>query len=233
MNLNHKISMELDHIFIFTEFPEQAAQSLQQFGLTEGTPNVHPGQGTACRRFFFNNAYLELVWVTSEEEIKSPVVAKTKLWERSQYKLTRYCPFGLCFRKKNQLSELDTLFEDCWQYQSSYFPDGLYANVASNTNFPAEPMLFELSFSRIAPNDYPAEYQQPLKHSREFREITKIILELPGPVNHLSDAMKKVINNSIVTLDEGDNYSAILEFDHGIKGEARSFHNTLPLTIHW
>jgi hypothetical protein len=31
------------------------------FGLTEGAPNTHPGQGTACRRFFFRNAYLELV----------------------------------------------------------------------------------------------------------------------------------------------------------------------------
>jgi hypothetical protein len=44
--------MEVDHIFIFTEEPGQLADALQKFGLSEGTTNVHPGQGTAetfCR----------------------------------------------------------------------------------------------------------------------------------------------------------------------------------------
>jgi hypothetical protein len=28
----------------------------------EDSSNTHPGQGTANRQFFFNNAYLELLW---------------------------------------------------------------------------------------------------------------------------------------------------------------------------
>jgi hypothetical protein len=40
--------MELDHVFIFTQEPEQATNLLQEFGFQEGTANVHPGQGTAC-----------------------------------------------------------------------------------------------------------------------------------------------------------------------------------------
>lgn len=35
--------MEVDHVFIMTSTPEAAAERLQQFGLTEGSPNVHPG----------------------------------------------------------------------------------------------------------------------------------------------------------------------------------------------
>jgi hypothetical protein len=225
--------MELDHIFIFSEAPEQAAQLLQQFGLTEGTSNVHPGQGTACRRFFFNNAYLELVWVTSEQEIKKPVIAKTKLWERSQYKLTNYCPFGLCFRKQNQINNSAALFEDGWQYKPPYLPEDLYVNVASNTDFPKEPMLFEMPFYRIAPKDYPAEQQQSLNHKKGFQEITKVILTLPTTIDHLSGPMKKVTSKSIVTLLEGKNYSAALEFDHCIKGETQSFQSIIALTIHW
>jgi hypothetical protein len=224
INMHHSyVTIELDHIFIFTDLAEQAAQSLKEFGLTEGTSNVHPGQGTACRRFFFNNAYLELVWVTSEEEIKSAVVTKAKLWERSKYKLTRYSPFGLCFRRRNQKRESGELFEDCWQYKPSYFPDGIYANIASNTNFPGEHMLFELVFDPVALTDHPRKYQQPLNHRRGFQEITKVILKVRGPVDHLSDAMKKVISNSIVTLEEGDNYVASLEFDHGVQGGEQSF----------
>lgn len=51
------------------------------FGLTEGTSNSHPEQGTANRRFFFPNAMLELLWVHDEHEAQSPLVAPTRLWE--------------------------------------------------------------------------------------------------------------------------------------------------------
>jgi hypothetical protein len=40
--------------------------------LTEGTPNIHPGQGTANRRFFFRNAMLELLWVNDEQFVQGP-----------------------------------------------------------------------------------------------------------------------------------------------------------------
>jgi hypothetical protein len=137
--------MELDHIFIFTHQAQQVASTLQTFGLSEGTANVHAGQGTACRRFYFQNAYLELAWVINEDEIKSPLIERTKLWERSQYKLTKYCPFGLCFRAKQQSSHsIRLLFEDGWRYHSIYLPQGQFANIASNEDFPAEPMLFAL-----------------------------------------------------------------------------------------
>jgi len=115
--------MELDHIFIFTKQPEQAAAALKQFGLTEGGKNMHPGQGTACRRFFFHNAYVEFVYVIDEKEIRNPAIHKMKLWERSQYLLTNYCPFGICFRNSNQGSNTPVLiFEDAWQYYSKFLP---------------------------------------------------------------------------------------------------------------
>jgi hypothetical protein len=37
------------------------AERIAAFGLCEGPSNVHPGQGTANRRFFFRNAMLELL----------------------------------------------------------------------------------------------------------------------------------------------------------------------------
>ena len=55
--------LQFDHLFICTSVGAPDAERLVAFGLTEGEPNVHPGQGTACRRFFFRNAYLELLWV--------------------------------------------------------------------------------------------------------------------------------------------------------------------------
>jgi len=46
---------EVDHLFVCANLGAPEADSLIAFGLTEGAPNVHPGQGTANRRFFFHN----------------------------------------------------------------------------------------------------------------------------------------------------------------------------------
>lgn len=62
------MAIQLDHVFICTSLDAPAAEQLAAFGLTEGEPNVHPGQGTACRRFFFRNVYLELLWVHDPDE---------------------------------------------------------------------------------------------------------------------------------------------------------------------
>ncbi len=59
---------ELDHLFLWASPGGVEADRLVTFGLTEGEPNTHPGQGTACRRFFFRNAYLELLWVNDPIE---------------------------------------------------------------------------------------------------------------------------------------------------------------------
>ena len=226
--------MELDHIFIFTHQAEKVANSLQTFGLSEGTANAHAGQGTACRRFYFQNAYVELAWVTHEDEIRNPVIERTKLWERSQYELTRYCPFGLCMRNERQSGHSNYLFfEDGWRYHSIYLPEGQFANIASNEGFPTEPMLFEMPFFGIAPKDYPVEKQQPLTHARGFHEITKVTLTLPAPVNDLSSAMKKVLHERSIRILWGDGYSVALEFDDGQQGQMQDFTPLIPLTVNW
>jgi len=55
------MQIELDHLFVCTAPGAPEAERLVQFGLREGPPNQHPGQGTANRRFTFANAMIELV----------------------------------------------------------------------------------------------------------------------------------------------------------------------------
>jgi hypothetical protein len=73
------MTVELDRAFVCTALDAPEADLLVAFGLAEGTPNTHPGQGTANRRFYFRNAMLELVWVRDEREARSPLVAPTRL----------------------------------------------------------------------------------------------------------------------------------------------------------
>ena len=110
------MGFELDHIFILTDINAEiadptppnpplarggkggSAQRLSSFGLSEGSSRIHSGQGTANRRFFFHNAYLELLWVNNPEEAKSEEIYRTRLWERWRDRHNGACPFGFCLR---------------------------------------------------------------------------------------------------------------------------------------
>lgn len=223
--------MEIDHVFIFTDAAQEVASTLSQFGLTEGSANTHPGQGTACRRFFFQNAYLEIVWVADEDELRNEVTRPTKLWERSKSRNTGYSPFGICFRSQSS-DDSTPLFEQAWLYQPSFVPPDQYVLVAANEAFPNEPMFFEFPFQRIKSTDHPTDRQQPLIHPKKFEKITKVTIISPV-IESISDSMKQVLNNSIVNLAKGDTYCLSLEFDQGKEGNSKSFQELLPLIVRW
>ncbi|UHG94724.1 VOC family protein [Spirosoma oryzicola] len=73
--------MEIDHLFVFSANQGQEANELLEFGFVEGSSRVHMGQGTTNRKFYFDNFFLELLWVIDEQEVTSELVAPTKLWE--------------------------------------------------------------------------------------------------------------------------------------------------------
>ena len=92
---------EIDHIFVLTDAGAPAADALLQLGFTEGPPNRHQGQGTANRRFFFDNAMLELLWVESVEDASSPAARPLQLAERWMGRSNSASPFGICLRPNN------------------------------------------------------------------------------------------------------------------------------------
>jgi len=73
---------ELGHLFVCTAPGAPEAEKLVEFGLHEGLPNRHPGQGTANRPFAFANAMIELLWVSDAHEAQSERARRTLLWER-------------------------------------------------------------------------------------------------------------------------------------------------------
>jgi hypothetical protein len=92
------MALELDHLFVLASPGAPEAERLRALGLSEGSRNVHPGQGTANRRFFFENAMLELIWVENAEQARSSLVAPTRLWERARWRESGALPFGICLR---------------------------------------------------------------------------------------------------------------------------------------
>src|SRR5438067_7512672 len=89
--------MQLDHVFIRAAHGAPEAALLRDVGLLEGSGNRHPGQGTANRRFFFDNAFIELLWIDDARDAASDATRRTRLHERLD-PAGGASPFGICFR---------------------------------------------------------------------------------------------------------------------------------------
>ncbi|MBC6699368.1 VOC family protein [Hymenobacter puniceus] len=157
--------MEIDHLFIFCDSPQAAADDLRALGLTEGSSRVHPGQGTANRKFYFENFFLEILWVHDAAEINSPLLLPTQLGERARYATTGASPYGLCLRNT---PDTDPVFEAALAYQPVYFPAGLTIAVLPHAHNPSLPWTFRLPFTGP-----PAVTTEPTRHPAGLRRLTR------------------------------------------------------------
>ncbi len=223
------MALQFDHLFICTSIGASAAERLVAFGLTEGEPNVHPGQGTACRRFFFRNAYLELLWVRDPGEAQSALVRATHLWERWSGRNTGACPFGLCFRPAAE--HVGGPPFSTWDYRPPYLPQPLSLAVGTNAAVLIEPMLCCLAFPR-RPDSSPPSRLQPLDHPAGLREVTRVTLAGPctdGP----SPALLALMQSNLVGWRESAAPLVELGFDGEKGGRTWDFRPALPLVFHW
>jgi hypothetical protein len=222
--------LELDHIFICTAAGAPEANLLVHFGLTEGTPNQHPGQGTACRRFFFRNAYLELLWVEYTAEAQSNLVRRTGLWERWSRRGRGASPFGVCFRPVEQGQE-DVPFSS-WEYRPPYLPEPLVIHMGTNSERAAEPLLFYFPLVR-RPDSAEASRRQPLEHAAGLREITRIRISLLP--DDAASSLLRTVEEQCPSLSFAVANDDLLEigFDGESAGRSVDFRPTLPLIFRW
>jgi hypothetical protein len=220
--------IELDHIFVWASHGGEEARVLAEFGLSEGTPNAHPGQGTACRRFFFRNAYLELLWVTDPAEAQSATIRPTHLWERWNARETA-CPFGLCFRPS--APENCSVPFPTWEYRPPYLPESLSFHAGTNANVLNEPALFYLPFSS-RPDSQSAPRKQVVDHAAGLRELTRVELISPY-ADSLSPAFEALLSTSVVRQRAGTGHFVELGFDGESKGRVADFRLALPIVFCW
>jgi len=218
------MAIELDHVFICASVgAESEASALTAFGLTEGKANTHPGQGTACRRFFFQNAYLELLWVDNPAEAQSKMIRPTHLWDRWTGRSNNTCPFGVGFRPG--VREHSAIPFPAWEYRPPYLPDTSSIQIAANAGQLTEPMLFYLPFSR-QPEFLPAE------HRARLRQITRLDLFTRHAASQ-SAALKAVSTLGVVRVRPDPEYLLDLGFDGEVHGQLADFRPLLPVIFRW
>jgi len=90
--------LELDHLFVVVQPPaSRAADVLRRAGLVVDTAIAHhTGQGTASMAAFFENAYLELLWVDTATAVDSAHRSDLADFERAtNWRESGASPFGV------------------------------------------------------------------------------------------------------------------------------------------
>ena len=212
------MQIELDHLFVCTAAGAPEAEKLRLFGLHEGPPNQHPGQGTACRRFAFENAMIELLWVSDPSEAQDQSTRDTLLFERWSGRKGGACPFGICMRPTDPADVEPPPFLS-WQYRPAYLPDPLVMNIGEGGI--EEPMWVYMSFMKRDQRE-----QWFNEHPIGIREITGLTLTTPIPLR--SPASQKAVESGILKTRTGARSLLEIEFDGNRRQKQVDFRPDLP-----
>ena len=220
--------MEIDHIYICTEPKAPAGDLLVNYGLVEGSSNIHPGQGTANRRFYFHNLMLELLWIENIEEAQSERTKPMRLSERCLSTTDTISPFGIGLRPTTEKNDKAPF--PAWDYHPIYLPDFLKIQVAENTPL-SEPMYFYRSFA-ARQDKAPIEKREPMEHKFPLKEVTsvKICVNQDVELSYSACILNQFQNLSIIKDKE---HLIELEFDNGTSNQLRDFRPDLPLIFRW
>jgi len=214
--------VEVDHAFIACAPGAPEADALLQLGLVEGSPNSHPGQGTANRRFYFDRFMLELLWVADPAEAAGALARRTRLWERCSRQSLANSPFGIIFRSSTK-GDSQSPFRS-WSYYPSYLPPGLAIEIAEATTL-EEPELFYLPFVRgpRVPTIEPTNQSLPVGR---FRSLLVGLRSLSA----LSEASRTVERLGLLTYFESREHVLEIHFEGPVQMRV-DLQPVLPLVL--
>ena len=219
--------LELDHVFVCAPLANADSAVLENAGLCCGMNRIHSGQGTANANFYFDNAYLELLWLRDESEVRSGVVAPLVLRERLKWHDTEACPFGVAFRTRD-LSAAARF--STWEYAAPFSPPGTAIQIVTPRESGQEPLVF-LSLASMAPKDYPPEQNVRLQQKGKRRWLKKV--HIRTPTGRFSPSLGRAIETGLLSIQRGETYHMELEFETVPECETLDFRPALPLSIRW
>ena len=198
------MNIALDHVFVCCAPDAPEAQTLLDIGLVEGTSNIHPGQDTTNRRFFFDGGFLELLWVSDVDEAQSSLTMPTRLWQRWSTRNHGSCPFGIAFRPTGDHVALPPFL--AWDYRPKYLPRDKHILFAQQTSL-QEPELFYLNW--IDPQK--SSVTQPKNHFNGLQRLISASVGLPLRIS-LSPASMQVQAAGLLGFHVASQYELRLSF---------------------
>jgi hypothetical protein len=216
------VAVELDHFFVAVPTPDSGVEALREAGFVEGPSAVHRGQGTASRGFVFENAYLELIWLSDGEEARSPAVRRTRLEERTRAG-SHACPFGIGLRNAEG-TQARVPFAT-WEYKPPYLPEGYAIRMAETSEDLQEPLVFFLPWVSAPVLEAP-------RHPNGARRVTGLHLGLESE-EPKSSVLAALQENGVASFTPDGAFLMDLELDGGAAGQSLDLRPLAPLRIRW
>lgn len=215
--------MIIDHIIIFSTNNGQEADELVKFGFIEGSNRIHPGQGTRNRKFYFEDFFLEIVWVHNRNEILSEATKPTGLWDRANHQENGSSPFGICLQNTDDTLKL---FSDFFRYRPIYLSEGQSFDIITNKTHDYLPWT-----CRLPHFDKKGLRTEPMQQKLGIQQLTKVIVGIPEQAfqNSFTETLSSA---SIVNFAFSETYTMTLEFDKGEQGVSKQFTRP-PLSIEY
>jgi hypothetical protein len=178
------MALWLDHAFIMCRVGAPEARALVSRGFIEGSANVHAGQGTANRRFFFENFMLELLWVVDPVEAAAEAIRPTGLWDRWCKRDEGASRFGLVYGGVPAQGSPPPFTTE--SYRPAYLPPPMSIEIVQGLAL-EEPALFWIP----SLSDNRATRSEPTDHRAPLRTISGVAIGLSGDAT-LSRAARRV-----------------------------------------
>ena len=211
--------LEINHIFVCLETAPDK-QSLKKIGLiySENIKN-NPQQGTASIIIFFENTYIELVWV--ENSTMAEIYA---MYSGIDYILRSYSPekvtspFGIALHQNPDIINSENSYLSSSNHQSSEeFINFSVENLATQT----EPICFmipeSVSFSNIF-NPFLEAHRKLINHPLGIRKLTNTRIAI-SKTGNLTNPIAMLQREGILEIEENTSPLLELTFDEGIRGE--------------
>ncbi|MCG6136125.1 MAG: hypothetical protein MET45_15990 [Nostoc sp. LLA-1] len=226
--------LEVDHIFICMKQAAESVSVLQELGLYCSNQLVqHVNQGTASKIFFFENFYLELIWIEDKYTVEQQQSELTDVHQltriRGQY--TGASPFGIGLRRKSNQSNL---IPHSSLYQAELMRTQMAINFAAeNLAHQEEPFCFIMP-DCIALTTWldlaSTAHQQLISHPLGIKKLTNVKITVNSDKD-LTNAISLLCINNAVTIERGETPLIELTFDQGMREKKLDARPTLPILL--
>ncbi|HIK08377.1 MAG TPA: VOC family protein [Trichormus sp. M33_DOE_039] len=195
--------LEVDHIFICVESAPELDFFAKQ-GLTLAQTSVEqPERGTASHIIFFENFYLEFVWI--EDEVAAEIYAvRTGIdfLARSRRYDRKISPFGMALRQQSRTRpSLDE-----YDFRSPLAESELLLSFSSeNLVAQTEPLCFVIPDAIALPRlkrNFPNLQQQWMSHALGLKKMTGIEISAVSG-DHLTQPLSLLSQDGVVQIESG------------------------------
>lgn len=230
---NKNFCLEIDRLFLCVEKKLEVISILQEFGLYCPNTIVQSDfQGTLSKIFFFENIYLEIIWLENGQS-QSQLSTDINFSGRADWKRNKLSPFGIGLSRKqqnNQKLNLDSnLIDDLVIYDDIYYSEQNQKNAL-------EPFIFilpdRLKYSNIF-NPSVTEYNKYTDHPLGVKQITDIKIILQKGKRRDSRIITSLKNNNLLDISRGFEPLLELTFDRGVKGQVLDARPTIPILLRY